>query len=140
MEKSSNASAVYPAKESDKVKKWQADFAKKYRTANALLATAKSIPGTAANGVPLMADPAVQTAQINARTAQAQAVLESAKNRLVTTQQMLTTSQDNYAKTTSMLLQQQNKLGEIQANLKRLSNSNLSLVSSYCSPGWNELM
>lgn len=75
------------------------------------------------------ADPAVQTAQISAKSAQAQAVLESAKNRLATTTQMLTTAQDNYVKTTDMLLQQQNKLADIQATLTNLTASNISLVS-----------
>jgi hypothetical protein len=47
------------------------------------------------------------------------------------TQEMLTTTQANYTKTTEMLLKQQEKLGEIQANLTCLSNSNVSLVSAH---------
>ena len=41
----------YPAKDSAEVKKWQGDFAEVYARANTMLATAKTIPGTAANGV-----------------------------------------------------------------------------------------
>lgn len=43
----------YPGKDSVEVRKWQADFAAEYTRANTLLATAKTIPGTAANGVSL---------------------------------------------------------------------------------------
>ena len=43
----------YPAEDSIEVNKWQADFATRYAQANALLATAKTIPGMAANGVSL---------------------------------------------------------------------------------------
>ncbi|KAL5589346.1 hypothetical protein FOVSG1_011213 [Fusarium oxysporum f. sp. vasinfectum] len=131
VDKSSNMSASYPSKDSAEVKKWQADFAAEYARANTLLATAKTIPGTAANGIPLMgssADPDQQTAQISAKSAQAQAVLEAAKNRLATTTQMLTTAQDNYVKTTDMLLTQQNKLADIQATLTNLAASNISLA------------
>ncbi|KAF4949191.1 hypothetical protein FGADI_9048 [Fusarium gaditjirri] len=131
VDKSSNMSTSYPAKDSSEVKKWQADFAAQYSRANTLLATAKSIPGTAANGIPLMgnsADPAQQTAQISAKSAEAQAKLEAAKNRLATTTQMLTTAQENYVKTTDMLLQQQNKLADIQATLTNLTASNMTLA------------
>jgi hypothetical protein len=76
------------------------------------------------------ADPAVQTAQINVQSAQAAAVLEAAKNRLATTTQMLATAQDNYVKTTDMLLVQQNKLADIQATLTSLTASNISLVGA----------
>jgi hypothetical protein len=44
-------STSYPAKDTAEVKRWQADFADVYARANALLATAKTIPGVAANGV-----------------------------------------------------------------------------------------
>ncbi|KAI1869369.1 hypothetical protein JX265_006459 [Neoarthrinium moseri] len=146
VEKSKTVMSQWPAKDSEQVNKWQSDFTDAYGKANTLLATAKTVPGTAANGVsfdpdqcnyfkstgviPLMPaqDPAVQAAQINAKTAQAQAVLESAKNRLATTSQMLTTAQDNYIKTTDMLLQQQNKLADIQATLAKLTASNVELA------------
>ncbi|KAL6922413.1 hypothetical protein FSST1_006439 [Fusarium sambucinum] len=120
----------YPAKDSAEVKKWQADFSAQYARAIALLATAKTIPGTAANGIPLMADidPSQQTGQMTPKSAQAPAVLEAAKNRLNTAEQMFRITQDNYAKTNDMLSQQQNKLAEIQANLTRLTASDISLA------------
>ncbi|RSL43755.1 hypothetical protein CEP54_014950 [Fusarium duplospermum] len=101
VEKSSKMSTSYPAKDSANVKKWHADFAVEYARANTLLTTARTILGTAANGISLMgnsADPAQQTAK------------------------------DNYVKTTDMLLQQQNRLADIQANLTTLTTSNISLA------------
>lgn len=70
-------------------------------------------------------------ARISAKSTQAQAVLEAAKNRLTTTQQMLTTAQENYVKSTDMLLEQKNKLGQIQATLTQLTKANVSLVCPY---------
>ncbi|CZT44825.1 uncharacterized protein RSE6_05064 [Rhynchosporium secalis] len=130
VEKSKSPSYTFPNKESEAVKKWQSGFAAQYRKANTLMAVSRSLPGAAANGVPLRAplDPAVQTAQINAKTAQAQAVLEAAKNRLSTTQDMLSTTQSNYGKASEVLVSQQNKLGSVQAELTRLTSSNLTLT------------
>ncbi|KAK1777277.1 hypothetical protein QBC45DRAFT_417155 [Copromyces sp. CBS 386.78] len=128
VKKSSSASSEWPAKDSEKVKKWQEDFAVQYQKANTLISTAKTVPGVTANGIPLMTSEAERTAQISAKSAQAQAVLESAKNRLTTTQQMLTTAQENYVKSTDMLLEQKNKLGQIQATLTQLTKANVSLA------------
>lgn len=44
-------SAEWPAKDSEKVKKWQEDFAVQYQKANTLISTAKTVPGVTANGV-----------------------------------------------------------------------------------------
>ncbi|KAK3505269.1 hypothetical protein B0T13DRAFT_485904 [Neurospora crassa] len=128
VKKSGSMSSEWPAKDSEIVKKWQADFAAQYPKANTLIATAKTIPGVASNGIPLMSDAEQRTAQISAKSAQAQALLETAKNRLTTTQQMLTTAQDNYVKSTDMLLEQKNKLGQIQATLTKLTKENVSLA------------
>ncbi|KAF9552933.1 hypothetical protein CPC08DRAFT_673678, partial [Agrocybe pediades] len=130
VEKSSEMKSSNPAKDSEQVKKWQADFAKQYKAANKLIATAKTIPGTPANGVPLMSevDPSVDPAALNAKSTQAQAILDSAKNRMVITQQALVSSQENFVKSTELLLDQQNKLGAIQAQLSKLTNANLSLT------------
>lgn len=54
-------STSYPGKDSAEVRKWQADFAAEYTRANTLLATAKTIPGMAANGVSLRTLPHVIT-------------------------------------------------------------------------------
>lgn len=74
-------------------------------------------------------DPAVQTAQIQAKTTQAQAVLESAKNRLNTTASALASSQENYQKSTALLVEQQNKLMELNGAFERLKASGLTMVS-----------
>lgn len=80
--------------------------------------------------IPLMAavDPAVEKAKIDAKTAQGQAVLEAGKNRLNTTQQMLSTTQSNYKDATALLVEQRNKIGDIQANLAKLTSTNLQMV------------
>jgi hypothetical protein len=73
-------------------------------------------------------DPAVQIAQTNAKTAQAQATLEAAKNRLSTTQDTFMKTQELYAKNTGLLLEQENKLTEIQVDLTKLNLSKLGLT------------
>ncbi|KAI5920341.1 hypothetical protein F4810DRAFT_703039 [Camillea tinctor] len=129
IDRSKIASSEWPKKDSEQVKKWQSDFAAQYRESNTLIGVAKTIPGTSANGIPLTAtDPAVTTAQISTKSLHAQAVLESAKNRLTTTSQMLTNSQETYAKSTEMLLEQENKLADVRAKLTKLTGDNVSLT------------
>ena len=120
----------YPANNSEKVKKWRIDYEAAYLKANFLASKARSIPGTPATAPPIAAPPSArQTAPI--RSMQAQITLAASKDRLAMTQEMLATTQANYTKTTDMLLKQQQKLGEIHANLNRLSDSNVSLVSAH---------
>ncbi|KAL2061472.1 hypothetical protein VTL71DRAFT_6849 [Oculimacula yallundae] len=128
--KTKSAGYKWPTKESEAVKKWQSDFAAQYERVNTIMATARSFPGAPANEVPLWAplDPAMQNAQIDAKTAQAQVVLESARNRLTTTQDMLSTTQTNYSKAVEFLVSQQNKLDEVQAELTRPTSSTLTLT------------
>ncbi|KAK0660478.1 hypothetical protein QBC41DRAFT_383707 [Cercophora samala] len=127
--KSKNASSKLPEKDSPQVTGWQSQFEAAYKKANKLAATARSMPGNAGSGVPLVApaDPGAPS-QISPKSAQAQAVLESSRARLATTQQMLTTSQDNYTKSAALLVEQQNKLGEIQSTLTKLTAANISLA------------
>lgn len=73
-------------------------------------------------------DPAVQIAQTNAKTTQAQATLEAAKNRLATTQDTFIKTQEIYKKNTELLLDQENKLTEVQAELSRLGQSKMGLT------------
>ena len=70
----------------------------------------------------------MQAAQIQAKTTQAQAVLDSAKNRLNTTASALTSSQENYQKSTVLLVEQQNKLTELNGAFERLKASGLTMV------------
>ena len=74
-------------------------------------------------------DQDTQTAQIHAKTTQAQAVLESAKNRLNTASAALTATQETYQKSTALLGEQQNKLGGLNASLDRLKASSLKMVN-----------
>ncbi|KAH7174207.1 uncharacterized protein B0J16DRAFT_417757 [Fusarium flagelliforme] len=124
-------SNTYPGKDSGEVRRWQADFAEVYARANTLLATARTIPGTAANSIPLISSsdgPSPREARITATSAQEQAVLEASRNRLTTTTKMLTATRENYSKSVDMLSQQQNKLADIQATLANLTTSSISLT------------
>lgn len=67
----------------------------------------------------------------DAKSAQGQAILKSAQNRLDITQKAYMASQENYLKASSNLLEQQNKLTEISGNLARLTASNITLVSHH---------
>lgn len=71
----------------------------------------------------------MQTAQIQAKTTQAQAVLESAKNRLNTAASALQSSQENYQQSTVLLAEQQNKLTELNGAFERVKASGLTMVS-----------
>ncbi|KAI8623310.1 hypothetical protein F5Y19DRAFT_458989 [Xylariaceae sp. FL1651] len=127
VEKMSNIRWVKP--DSEQVKKWQTDFNIQYEKANTLLATARSLPGSSAKRMPLMTGPAsvMEASQTNPQSGLAQAMLESAKSRLLVTQETLVATQKNYIASTDLLLRQKNRVGEIQANLKRLTASNMTL-------------
>lgn len=75
-------------------------------------------------------DPDVQKAQIQAKTTQAQAVLQSAQNRLETTSAALATAEETYRKSTALLVEEQRKLQELNNTLERLKASSLKLVSA----------
>jgi hypothetical protein len=74
-------------------------------------------------------DPAVQIAKTNAKSAQAQAVLDAAKDRLHTTEQTFLSTQKIYQEASSTLVEQENKLTAIQADLQRQTTLEASLVS-----------
>jgi len=65
---------------------------------------------------------------VSSKSAQAQAVLEVAKNRFATTQSLLVTTQENYTKSSALLVELQNKRGDIQATLTKLTATTISLV------------
>ncbi|KAH1562623.1 hypothetical protein KXX17_004495 [Aspergillus fumigatus] len=122
-----------PKADSQLVKGWQEKFHPKYLQALRLAATAKTIPGVSSGGAPLMAtteDPAVQIAKTNAKSAQAQAVLDAAKDRLHTTQQTFLSTQKIYQEASSTLIEQENKLTAIQAELQRQTKLEASLCIS----------
>jgi hypothetical protein len=66
-------------------------------------------------------------AQINARSAQAQATLEAAKYRLHATQGVFMGFQENYTKASQDMLDQQMKMTEIQSALTELTQKNMGL-------------
>ena len=72
-------------------------------------------------------DPAVTVSKTNAKSAQAQAELDAAKNRLATTQQHLMATQELYQQASQSLIDQQGKLGEIQADVTRLGQTKVGL-------------
>ncbi|KAJ4185163.1 hypothetical protein NW755_008606 [Fusarium falciforme] len=122
--------ATAPAKDSALVNGWQKDFLNAYAKAVELNTTAKTLPGSTANGSVVPArgvDQDTQTAQSHAKTTQAQAVLGSAKNRLNTASAALTATQETYQKSTALLGEQKNKLGELNASLDRLKASSLKM-------------
>ncbi|GAB1312821.1 hypothetical protein MFIFM68171_03031 [Madurella fahalii] len=72
-------------------------------------------------------DPSVTISKTNVKTAQAQAVLEAAKNRMATTQVNLKATQELYLQSSQQLLDQQTKLAEIRGEVTRLSQTQLGL-------------
>jgi multidrug resistance efflux pump len=82
-------------------------------------------------------DPAVTISKTNAKSAQAQAELDAAKNRMETTQQHLMATQQLYQQASQQLVEQQGKLAEIQADVTRLGQTQLGLVCfRSCTSGW----
>ncbi|KAF5567941.1 hypothetical protein FNAPI_517 [Fusarium napiforme] len=125
-------SPVYtaPNKDSDMVKTWQRDFLSNYVTVIMMNATAKSFLGSFANGstVPSQRNNTdTETAQVQAQTAPAQAVLESAKTRLHTASDALAATRDTYQNSTEILVGQQERLNQVNAKLERLKNSSLEM-------------
>ncbi|RMJ18622.1 hypothetical protein CDV36_001733 [Fusarium kuroshium] len=119
-----------PSKDSALVQGWQKDFLSAYAKAIELNTIAKSLPGATAYGSVVQArgvDSNTQTAQIHAKTTQAQTVLESAKNRLNTASAALNATQETYRKSTALVSEQQNKLNELNASLERLKGSSLKM-------------
>ncbi|KAF3915695.1 hypothetical protein AA313_de0208692 [Arthrobotrys entomopaga] len=115
---------------SDTVQKWQEDFEAAYDAAIQLEATAKTFPGSVKGSIPLYAEnPDVAIAKENAKSAQAQAVLKAAQDRLSTTQAAYTASMETYQKSTALLIEQQKALEAVKADLLRLADSSMKLAS-----------
>ncbi|PTB52102.1 hypothetical protein M431DRAFT_510307 [Trichoderma harzianum CBS 226.95] len=129
VEKSARIGLNFPEANSQEVKDWQQQWLPVYLSLHKLLATARSQPGTAASGLPIMAgteDPAITIGKTKTLTA-AQASLDAAKYRLSTTQKHLSATQDLYQKSSQKMIEQQNKLSKIQADIKRLSTTTADL-------------
>ncbi|KAJ4856908.1 hypothetical protein T069G_07805 [Trichoderma breve] len=129
VEKSARISRSFPQANSQEVKDWQQQWLPVYLSLQKLLATARSQPGTAASGLPIMAgteDPANTIGKTKTLSV-AQASLDAAKHRLSTTQKHLSATQDLYQKSSQKMIEQQNKLSQIQADIKRLSTTTADL-------------
>ncbi|OTA05025.1 hypothetical protein A9Z42_0056420 [Trichoderma parareesei] len=72
-------------------------------------------------------DPAIAIARTNAQTAVAQATLDAAKYRLSMAQKQLSTTQQLYLKSSQMMVEQQNKLAQVQAEIQKLSTTTADL-------------
>ncbi|RBA17902.1 hypothetical protein FPRO05_10920 [Fusarium proliferatum] len=119
-----------PSKDSETVKSWQRDFLSNYATVITMNATAKSFQGSTANGsaVPSQRDTsATEAAQVQAKTAQAQAVLESVKIRLHIASEALAATRETYQNSTGILAEHQGRLNQVNAKLERLVNSSLEM-------------
>ncbi|KAF5551215.1 hypothetical protein FMEXI_3331 [Fusarium mexicanum] len=130
LEQSGKPGYTAPNKDSETVKSWQKDFLSNYATVAAMNATAKSFSGSIANGstVPSGGDnPDIEATQLHAKTAQAQAVVESAKTRLHTASEVLAATRDTYQSSTGVLAEQQERLNQVNAKLERLKNSSLGM-------------
>ncbi|KAF5723703.1 hypothetical protein FMUND_1637 [Fusarium mundagurra] len=119
-----------PNKDSEMVKSWQRGFLSNYATVITMNATAKSFPGSIANGstAPSQSNnPDTEAAQLQAKAAPAQAVLESAKTRLHTASEALAATRETYQNSTGILVEQQERLNQINAKLECLKNSSLEM-------------
>lgn len=70
----------------------------------------------------------IETVQVQAKTAQAQAVIESAKTRLHAASEALAATRETYQNSTGILVGQQERLNHVNAKLERLKNSSLEMV------------
>ncbi|KAH0524105.1 hypothetical protein TsFJ059_009015 [Trichoderma semiorbis] len=129
VEKSAKINRSFPKANSQEVKDWQQQWRPVYSSVQKLSATAHSQLGTAASGPPIMAgteDPATTIGKTRTLSV-AQASLDAAKHRLDTTQKHLSATQDLYLKSSQAMIEQQNKLSQIQADIKRLSMTTADL-------------
>ncbi|KAK2695728.1 hypothetical protein QWA68_003879 [Fusarium oxysporum] len=115
-----------PSKDSEAVKSWQRDFLSNYTMVITLNATAKSFLGSIANGSTVPSQRGnmdIETVQVHAKTAQAQAVVESAKTRLHAASEALAATRETNQNSTGILVEQQERLNHINAKIESLKNS-----------------
>ncbi|WJG37291.1 uncharacterized protein FOBCDRAFT_254525 [Fusarium oxysporum Fo47] len=115
-----------PSKDSEAVKSWQRDFLSNYATVITLNATAKSFLGSIANGSTVSSQRGnmdIETVQVHAKTAQAQAVVESAKTRLHAASEALAATRETNQNSTGILFEQQERLNHVNAKMESLKNS-----------------
>ncbi|KAF5984889.1 hypothetical protein FCOIX_2367 [Fusarium coicis] len=109
-----------PGKDDPMVKKWQEVFETLYSDIYALNATGRQLPRNSAN-------PADQTAQISAKTQQAQLLVDSGTERLTTASESLKVTTEAYKEVSKQLVEQQTALANIKAELTKLTKENMAL-------------
>ncbi|PCD23683.1 hypothetical protein AU210_015200 [Fusarium oxysporum f. sp. radicis-cucumerinum] len=115
-----------PSKDPEAVKSWQRDFPSNYATVITLNATAKSCLGSIANGSTVSSQRGnmdIETVQVHAKTAQAQAVVKSAKTRLHAASEALAATRETNQNSTGILFEQQERLNHVNAKMESLKNS-----------------
>ncbi|KAM0080268.1 hypothetical protein ACKRZS_007571 [Fusarium odoratissimum] len=86
----------------------------------------KSFLGSIANGSTVPSQRGtmdIETVQVQAKTAQAQAVIESAKTRLHAASEALAATRETYQNSTGILVEQQERLDHVNAKMESLKNS-----------------
>ncbi|TXB96923.1 hypothetical protein FocTR4_00011537 [Fusarium oxysporum f. sp. cubense] len=86
----------------------------------------KSFLGSIANGSTVPSQRGtmdIETVQVQAKTAQAQAVVESAKTRLHAASEALAATRETYQNSTGILVEQQERLDHVNAKMESLKNS-----------------
>ncbi|KAL6884775.1 hypothetical protein GGI43DRAFT_419277 [Trichoderma evansii] len=115
-----------PNKDDTIVKKWQKTFDALYVDTYALNTKGRQLPGNPANSVPPYSA-ADQTASINAKTQQAQVLLDGASKRLTTTAETLKATNAQYQEASKLLVEQETTLANIKTELEKLTKENMAL-------------
>ncbi|TVY60191.1 hypothetical protein Focb16_v003509 [Fusarium oxysporum f. sp. cubense] len=111
-----------PSKDSEAVKSWQRDFLSNYATVITMNATHRQV--FLVSTVPSQrGNMDIETVQVQAKTAQAQAVVESAKTRLHAASEALAATRETYQNSTGILVEQQERLNHVNAKMESLKNS-----------------
>ncbi|KAG9503540.1 hypothetical protein J7337_003491 [Fusarium musae] len=124
---SSSLSYQKPGKDDPMVKKWQEVFEALYSDTYALKTKGRQLPGNSANPSPLYPSEADRTAQISAKTQQAQLLVDSATKQLTTASETLKVTTEAYKEASKQLLEQQTVLASIKAELTKLTKENMAL-------------
>ncbi|KAF3215857.1 hypothetical protein TWF679_003697 [Orbilia oligospora] len=126
---SKSISSKLPDANSDIVRKWQEEFDTAYSAVLMLEAIAKSLPGSVKGNIPLYAESSDCTIEKeNAKSAQANAMLEAAKGRLMTTQGAYIASMENYQKSTALFIEQQKALEAVKGEIKKVLVECIKLI------------
>ncbi|RBQ78079.1 hypothetical protein FVER14953_03472 [Fusarium verticillioides] len=124
---SSSLSYQKPGKDDPMAKKWQEVFEALYSDIYALKTKGRQLPGNSANTSPLYPSEADRTAQISAKTQQAQLLVDSATKQLTTASETLKVTTEAYKEASKQLLEQQTVLANIKAELTKLTKENMAL-------------